>query len=90
RRQLDVALANRSAAEVQARAASEAARANAAVLDAARVQFSIGRRGIVEILDAQRDLIAAMAREISLQGIRIRTELEILEMISDLAAVFGI
>lgn len=90
RRQLNVALANRSAAEEQAKAAAEAAKANAAVLDAARIQFSIGRRGIVEILDAQRDLTGALAREISLQGIRIRTELEILEMTGDLAVVFGI
>ncbi|WP_227268399.1 TolC family protein [Roseobacter weihaiensis] len=90
RRQLDVALANRSAAEQQAAAAAEAARANAAVLDAARIQFSIGRRGIVEILDAQRDLTSALAREIALQGVRIRTELEILEMTGDLATVFGI
>lgn len=90
RRQLDVALANRSATEAQAVTAADAVRANAAVLDASRAQFSIGRRGIVEILDAQRDLTTARVREIALQGIRIRTELEILELVGDLAPVFGI
>ena len=89
RRQLDVALANRSAAEAQATAASEAVRANTAVLEASRAQFSIGRRGIIEILDAQRDLNAAQVRQIALQALRIRTELEILSLTGDLAAVFG-
>ena len=89
-RSLDVALANREAFAFEAEAAASAVEFNQATLDAVREQFGIGRRNIVHILDAQRDLTAARTRQVEVDAGRIAAELAILELTGDLAGVFGI
>lgn len=90
RRALEVALANREAIVFETQAAADAVQFNQASLAAVRDQFGIGRRSIVNILDAQRDLTAARTREIAVQASQIEAELAILELTGDLAEVFGI
>lgn len=89
-RALDVALANREALAFEIEAAADAVRLNEASLAAVRDQFGIGSRSIVNILDAQRDLTSARAREVVVEANSIQAEFEILELTGDLAAVFGI
>ena len=85
-----MALANREAIVFETQAAADAVQFNQASLAAVRDQFGIGRRSIVNILDAQRDLTAARTREIAVQASQIEAELAILELTGDLAEVFGI
>ena len=90
RRLLEIAIARRAAAAVESGAATDSVRFNEASLNAVREQFAIGRRSIVDILDAQRDLSAARARRLSVLASEIDAELAILELTGDLAAAFGI
>ena len=89
-RSLDVALANREAFAFELAAATSAVEFNEATLDAVREQFGIGRRNIVNILDAQRDLTVARTRLVEVEAGQISAELAILELTGDLAGVFGI
>ena len=87
---LETAIANREAVVLEVSAAKDAARSNFSNLSAIREQFATGRRGIIDILDAQRDLSAALAREVTARSRQIQVELEVLSLTGDLAAVFGI
>ncbi|MCC5999276.1 MAG: TolC family protein, partial [Pararhodobacter sp.] len=59
RRALADLRADERAGSARIRAAREAVAANEATVDAAREQFSIGRRSLISLLDAQRDLFDA-------------------------------
>lgn len=89
-RALDFVRSDQRVGAARLTAARAARRANEANVDATREQFSIGRRSITELLDAQRDFITAS--ETVLQA-----ELELsvsgyaaLALTGDLLDVFGI
>lgn len=60
-RQLDVALADRDAGADEVEVLQRSVEANKAAVLASFEQFSIGRRGFTELLDAQRDFALARA-----------------------------
>ncbi len=74
RRALDFVRSDQRAGAARLRAARESVRANEATVAAAREQFSIGRRSLIGLLDAQRDLfqagetLIAAKREMALSG----------------------
>ena len=87
---LEISIANRQAIAIEVEAAGEAIHFNQSNLEAIREQFGIGRRGIVDILDAQRDLSLALSREVAVRARQIEIELQILTLTGDLAQAFGI
>lgn len=88
--QLETALTARQSAILEAKAAADSIRFNAAALSAVQEQFAIGRSGITDILDAQRDLTDAKTSQLSIKANQIAAELNILELTGDLAKEFGI
>ncbi|WP_420583945.1 TolC family protein [Ruegeria sp.] len=62
RRELEFIRADQQAGAVRLQAARVAAKANADSIAAAREQFTVGRRSLIEILDAQRDYVNAQER----------------------------
>ena len=87
---LDVALSNRVSAAAQSEAIADAVRFNEENLEAVRDLFGIGRRTIVDILDAQSDLSSARSRHLVALANSFRAELAILELTGDLAPAFGV
>ncbi|KAA0921166.1 TolC family protein [Aquicoccus porphyridii] len=74
RRALDFVRSDQRAGQARLRAARDAVSANEATVASAREQFSIGRRSLIGLLDAQRDLFDAgetlivAKRELALSG----------------------
>ncbi|MBK1634143.1 TolC family protein [Rhodovulum adriaticum] len=74
RRALDVVRSDQRAGAARLQAARASVAANRATVDAAQEQFSIGRRSLIGLLDAQRDLydasetLIAARQELALSG----------------------
>ena len=71
-------------------AARDAVASNEASVDAARDQFRIGRRSIVELLDAQRDYVRAQETLIRAERERFLTDYAALALTGDILDVFDI
>ncbi|MCF2872306.1 TolC family protein [Octadecabacter sp. G9-8] len=93
-RALARALANviseRETGAARVAAAQNALDANAATLEAAREQFQIGRRSLLELLDAELDTFEANQVLISAQNDRALTGWAALALTGDILAVFDI
>jgi len=63
---------------------------NAASVDAAREQFSIGRRSMVDLLDAQRDFVRAEETLIRAEQERFLTDYAALALTGDILDLFDI
>jgi adhesin transport system outer membrane protein len=57
---------------------------------AARDEFSIGRRTLIEVLDAQRDFVRAQETVVSAQSEKIRTGYQALALTGDIIEAFAI
>lgn len=90
RRALEFVRSDQEAGAARLRAAREAAAANKATVDAAREQFSIGRRSLVDLLDAQRDYLNAAEAEIRARRERAVTDYAALALTGDILDVFDI
>lgn len=90
RRALDLAISDRIAGDSSVAAATMATAANAAALAAMREQFVIGRRAVRELLDAQRDRIAAEVSLIQARTSRAMADYTIMALTDDLLSQVGI
>lgn len=90
RRALDFVLSDQTAGQARVRAARQAAEANAASLEAARDQFTIGRRSLIELLDAQRDYRNAQEVLILAEQDRALTDYAALALTGDIIDAFKI
>jgi len=71
-------------------AARIAVQANADSVSAAREQFTIGRRSLIEILDAQRDFVNAQERLILAEQSFFLTNYAALSLTGDILDLLGI
>ena len=94
RREVREALAtvrsDQDAGEARVAAAREAVETNAASLAAARDQFRIGRRTLVDLLDAQHDLVRAREIRIRAEQDRFLTDYAALALTGDILDLFDI
>lgn len=81
---------DQAAGEARVAAAREAMQTNAASVEAAREQFSIGRRSFVDLLDAQRDFVRAEETLILAEQERFLTDYAALALTGDILDVFDI
>ncbi len=81
---------DQTAGEARVIAARQAVASNAASVDAAREQFSIGRRSMVDLLDAQRDYVRAEETLIRAELDRFLTDYAALALTGDILDVFDI
>ncbi len=81
---------DQAAGEARVAAAREAVRTNAASVAAARDQFRIGRRSLVDLLDAQRDYVRAEETLILARQERFLTDYAALALTGDILDVFDI
>ena len=81
---------DQSAGEARVIAARQAVASNEASVDAAREQFSIGRRSMVDLLDAQRDYVRAEETLIRAEQERFLTDYAALALTGDILDVFDI
>lgn len=81
---------DQSAGEARVIAARQAVASNAASVDAAREQFSIGRRSMVDLLDAQRDDVRAEDTLIRAEQERFLTDYAALALTGDILDLFDI
>lgn len=81
---------DQTAGEARVIAARQAVASNAASVDAAREQFSIGRRSMVDLLDAQRDFVRAEQTLIRAEQERFLTDYAALALTGDILDVFDI
>ena len=81
---------DQSAGEARVIAARQAVTSNAESVDAAREQFSIGRRSMVDLLDAQRDYVRAEETLIRAEQERFLTDYAALALTGDILDVFDI
>lgn len=89
-RALDFVRSDQKAGAERVRAARAAARANAETVAAARDEFSVGRRSLLEVLDAQRDYVAAQSTQIRAEEEYFLTDYAALSLTGDILDVFGI
>ncbi len=89
-RELDTIRADQIAGAQRLREARIAAQANADSVAAARAQFTIGRRSLIEILDAQRDYVNAQERLILAEQNYFLTDYAILSLTGDILDLLGI
>ncbi|WP_255431822.1 TolC family protein [Ruegeria sp. THAF57] len=89
-RELDFIRSDQQAGAERLRAARLAAQANAKSVVAARAQFTIGRRSLIEILDAQRDHVNAQERFILAKQNTFLTNYAVLSLTGDILDLFGI
>jgi len=89
-RELGFIRSDQKAGAERLREAQVAVRANAASVEAARAQFSIGRRSLIEILDAQRDNVNAQERLILAQQNYFLTNYAALSLTGDILDLLGI
>ncbi|WP_170429189.1 TolC family protein [Ruegeria arenilitoris] len=90
RRELDFIRSDQDAGAVRLQAARLAVQANAESVTAARTQFTIGRRSLVEILDAQRDYVNAQQRLILSEQSFFLTNYAALSLTGDILDLLGI
>ncbi len=90
RRELEFIRSDQDAGAVRLQAARLAAQANAESVEAARAQFTIGRRSLVEILDAQRDYVNAQQRLILAEQSFFLTNYAALSLTGDILDYLGI
>ncbi|MET4103607.1 adhesin transport system outer membrane protein [Roseovarius sp. MBR-78] len=81
---------DQTAGEARVIAARQAVASNAASVNAAREQFSIGRRSMVDLLDAQRDYVRAEETLIRAELERFLTDYAALALTGDILDVFNI
>jgi adhesin transport system outer membrane protein len=81
---------DQTAGEARVIAARQAVASNAASVDAAREQFSIGRRSMVDLLDAQRDYVRAEDTLIRAEQERFLTDYAALALTGDILDLFDI
>lgn len=89
-RALDFVRSDQKAGAQRVVAARAAERANAATVAAAREQFSVGRRSLLELLDAQRDFVNASATRIAAEDGAVLTDYAALGLTGDILDAFGI
>lgn len=90
RRALDFARSDQRTGLQRVRAAREAVDANAATVAAGREEFSIGRRGLIGLLDAQRDLFEAGERLITARREQALSGYVVLALTGDILDAFAI
>jgi len=94
RREVREALAfvrtDQTAGEARVIAARQAVESNAESVEAAREQFGIGRRSMVDLLDAQRDFVRAEQTLIRAEQERFLTDYAALALTGDILDVFDI
>lgn len=90
RRALDVLSVDRTAGAKRLSAARSAASANRNHVTAARDEFSIGRRTLLEVLDAQRDYVQAQQTVVDAQVLQKLTDYQALALTGDIVDVFGV
>ena len=89
-RELEFIRSDQKAGAERLRAARIAAKANADSVAATQEQFTIGRRSLIEILDAQRDYVGAQERLILAEQNFFLTNYAALSLTGDILDVFGI
>ncbi len=89
-RELSFIRSDQQAGAERLREARIAARANADSVTAARAQFSIGRRSMIEILDAQRDYVNAQERLILAEHNSFLTNYAALSLTGDILDLLGV
>lgn len=89
-RELEFIRSDQKAGAERLKAARIAAKANADSVAAAQEQFTIGRRSLIEILDAQRDYVSAQERLILAEQNFFLTNYAALSLTGDILDVFGI
>jgi outer membrane protein TolC len=90
RRSLDFLATDRDAGTKRLRAARNAVKDSNLNVAAARDEFSIGRRTLIEVLDAQRDFVRAQETVVSAQSEKIRTGYQALALTGDIIEAFAI
>lgn len=78
------------AGKARVAAARAAVASNKASVDAARDQFGIGRRSLIDLLDAQRDYVRAQEVLISAEQDRFLTDYAVLALTGDILDVFAV
>ena len=89
-RELDFIRSDQRAGAERLRDARVAVRANSDSVAATRAQFTIGRRSLIEILDAQRDYVNAQERLILAEQNFFLTNYAALSLTGDILNLFGI
>ncbi|WP_170405301.1 TolC family protein [Ruegeria arenilitoris] len=90
RRELGFVRSDQQAGAVRLQAARVAVQANADSVTAAREQFTIGRRSLIEILDAQRDYVNAQERLILAEQNFFLTNYAALSLTGDILDLLGV
>jgi outer membrane protein TolC len=90
RRELEFVRSDQQAGAVRLQAARVAVQANADSVTAAREQFTIGRRSLIEILDAQRDYVNAQERLILAEQNFFLTNYAALSLTGDILDLLGV
>jgi len=90
RRELEFVRSDQQAGAERLQAARIAVQANADSVAAARAQFTIGRRSLIEILDAQRDYVNAQERLILAEQNFFLTNYAALSLTGDILDLLGI
>ncbi len=90
RRELEFVRSDQIAGAERLQAARIAATVNADSVKAARAQFTIGRRSLIEILDAQRDFVNAQERLILAEQSFFLTNYAVLSLTGDILDLLGI
>ncbi|WP_170762977.1 TolC family protein [Ruegeria lacuscaerulensis] len=90
RRELGFVRSDQQAGAERLQAARSAVQANADSVAAARAQFTIGRRSLIEILDAQRDFVNAQERLILAEQSFFLTNYAALSLTGDILDLLGI
>ncbi len=90
RRELDFIRSDQQAGADRLEAARIAVQANAESVAAARAQFTIGRRSLIEILDAQRDYVNSQERLIMAEQNYFLTNYAVLSLTGDVLDLLGI
>ena len=89
-RELDFIRSDQKVGAERLRDARVAVQANAESVAAVRAQFTIGRRSLIEILDAQRDYVNAQERLILAEQSFFLTNYAALSLTGDILDLFGI
>lgn len=89
-RELEGIRSDQKAGAERLRAARVAVAANAESVAAAREQFTIGRRSLIEILDAQRDYVNAQERLILAEQSFFLTNYAVLSLTGDILDLLGV
>ncbi|MGB1207601.1 MAG: TolC family protein [Paracoccaceae bacterium] len=89
-RTLEFLKSDQNAGTQRLASARRAAAANSRNVRAANEEFSIGRRDLLQVLDAQRDLVSAQRTVVEAQQSILMTGYEAIALTGDIIPVFGI